>query len=55
MGTFTPKGLSVAFLHFWMCSLSTSGYIDPAPIKPKPQALETADANFQPLTHTMPP
>ena len=55
IGTLTPKGLSVAFLHFWMCSLKTSGYIDPAPINPKPPALLTALANLYPLFQIIPP
>jgi hypothetical protein len=54
-GIFTPKGLSVAFLHLLICSLSVSGCIDPAPINPKPPALLTAEASFQPLHHTIPP
>ena len=46
IGTFTPKGLSVASLHFCICSLKTSGYMLPAPIKPNPPALETAAAIY---------
>ena len=46
VGTLTPNGLSVAFLHFWICSRKTSGYIEPAPINPKPPALLTALANL---------
>src|SRR5690606_4311982 len=55
IGTLTPKGLSVTFLHFWMCSRNTSGYIDPAPIKPNPPALLTAAANLYPLFQIIPP
>ena len=54
-GTLTPKGLVECFLHFCICSLNTSGYIEPAPNKPKPPELETAEANFQPETQTIPP
>ena len=46
IGTLTPNGLLVAFLHFCMCSRKTSGYIDPAPINPNPPALLTALANL---------
>ena len=53
-GTLTPKGFFVALLHFWICSLNTSGYIDPAPIRPNPPELDTAEANFQPLAQTIP-
>ena len=55
MGTFTPKGFVVAFLHFCMCSLSTSGYMEPAPISPNPPALLTALANLYPLFQIIPP
>ena len=51
----TPNGLVVAFLHFWICSRNTSGYIDPAPIRPKPPAFETAEAKRQPLHQAKPP
>jgi hypothetical protein len=53
-GTFTPNGLSVAALHLAICSRKTSGYIDPAPNKPKPPALLTAEANSQPLHQIIP-
>ena len=54
IGTFTPNGRSVAFLHFWICSRSTSGYIDPAPKSPRPPALQTALASLQPLFQIIP-
>ena len=53
-GTFTAKGLSVAFLHRNICSLNISGYMLPLPIVPKPPALLTADAKRQPLTQIIP-
>ena len=53
-GRFTAKGLSVASLHFKICSRKISGYIDPAPIIPKPPALLTADANSHPLHQIIP-
>ena len=55
IGTLTPNGLLVAFLHFIMCSLKTSGYIDPAPSNPKPPELLTADASLYPEFQIMPP
>ena len=54
-GMFTPKGLSVAALHFCMCSRKVSGCMEPAPISPSPPALLTAEASRQPLHHTIPP
>ena len=51
-GTFTPNGLSVAALHFRICSSSTSGYILPLPIRPSPPALLTALASRHPLVVT---
>jgi hypothetical protein len=45
IGTF--KGLEVSF-YISECSRSTSGYIDPAPINPKPPALLTALASLCP-------
>ena len=54
MGTFTPKGLSVAALHFRMCSRSTSGYMEPEPIRPNPPALLTVEASSQPEHQIMP-
>ena len=54
MGKLTAKGLSVAFLHLIMCSLRTSGYIDPEPIIPNPPALLTALASCQPLHQIIP-
>ena len=54
-GIFTPKGLSVAARHLRICSRKTSGYIEPEPISPRPPALLTAEASFQPLHHTIPP
>ncbi len=54
-GTFTPHGLSVASFMRRMCSRNVSGCIEPAPSKPSPPQLLTADASRQPLHHTMPP
>ena len=54
-GRFTPQGLSVAALHFCICSLSRSTDIVPAPIRPRPPALLTAAARRQPLHQAMPP
>ncbi len=54
-GIFTPKGLLVTSLHFRICSLNILGYIDPAPIRPKPPELLTDDANSHPLHHIIPP
>jgi hypothetical protein len=54
-GRFTPKGLEVASLHFLICSRKVSGCMEPAPNKPNPPALLTAEASRQPLHHTMPP
>ena len=53
-GTFTPKGLSVAASHLRICSRSTSGCMEPAPINPNPPALLTAEASRQPLHQTIP-
>ena len=54
IGTLTPNGLLVANLHFCICSRNTSGYIEPAPIKPKIPELLAAEANFQPLFQIIP-
>ena len=54
IGTFTPNGFVVAALHLVICSCNTSGYIDPAPIIPRPPALLTALASFQPLFQIIP-
>ena len=54
-GIFTPKGFSVAALHFRICSRSVSGCMEPAPIRPSPPALLTAEASRHPLHHTIPP
>ena len=54
-GTFTPHGRSVVSFIFRMCSARVSGCIDPAPSRPSPPALLTADASLQPLHHTIPP
>src|SRR5690606_7182058 len=54
IGTLTPKGLFVAFLHFWICSRNISGCMEPAPISPKTPELLAADANRQPLFQTIP-
>ena len=54
-GTFTPQGLSVASFILAMCSSSVSGCIEPAPSRPSPPALLTAEASLQPLHHTIPP
>ena len=54
IGTFTPNGFKVAALHFVICSCNTSGYMDPAPIIPRPPALLTALASFQPLFQIIP-
>jgi hypothetical protein len=56
-GTFeilTPNGFVVANLHLRIWSRRTSGYIEPAPISPKPPALLTAAANSQPLHQIIP-
>ncbi len=53
-GIFTPNGLSVAAKHFCMCSFNNPGFMEPEPISPKPPLFETADASFQPDTHTIP-
>ena len=37
-----------------MCCFNTSGYMDPAPIIPRPPALLTALANSHPLHQTIP-
>src|ERR1700752_5505811 len=37
-----------------MCVLHTSGYIEPEPINPNPPALDTAEANSQPLHQIIP-
>ena len=48
-------GLLVAALHFVICSSRTSGYIEPAPKRPSPPALDTAAASSQPAHQIMPP
>jgi hypothetical protein len=45
IGTFTPKGFEVAF-YIFECVRAILGYIEPAPIKPKPPALLTALASL---------
>ena len=54
-GTFTPKGLSVVDWHLRICSRKTSGCMEPAPIRPRPPALLTAEASRHPLHQTIPP
>lgn len=54
MGKLTANGLSVAALHFTMCSSKISGYIDPEPIMPNPPALDTADASSHPEHQIIP-
>ena len=53
-GTLTAKLCLVFNRHFLICSLKTSGRIDPDPIIPKPPELLTAEANRQPLHQTIP-
>ena len=38
-----------------ICSRSVSGCMEPAPIRPSPPALLTAEASRHPLHHTIPP
>ena len=54
-GILTPKGLCVAAWHLRICSRNVSGCMEPAPSKPSPPALLTADAKRQPLHQTIPP
>ena len=54
-GTFTPQGWVVADFIFRICSISVSQCIEPAPSKPRPPLLLTADAKRQPLHQTIPP
>ncbi len=54
-GTLMPNGLSVACRHLRICSRRVSGCMEPAPSRPSPPALLTAEASRQPLHHTMPP
>jgi hypothetical protein len=47
--------LLVAHLVFTICSLNVSGCMEPAPNKPNPPALLTAEANLHPEHQTIPP
>ena len=49
-----PEGLGVAARNFRICARSSSGFIDPAPIKPSPPASLTAAASLQPDTQIIP-
>ena len=54
-GMLTPQGLSVASFILWICSRSRSGGRLPAPSRPRPPALLTAEASRHDEHHTMPP
>ena len=52
---FTPKGLSVSFFAAWICSLTQDAGAPPAPIMPRPPALDTALASSWVATQAIPP